>query len=1334
MLKKCLELIEEKTKMTIRELLMSNRKEINDEVLIYYNKSQAFVLEVMKNLLRKDRYEPTMDDIAEDIKTRFLGVLIYFEPFLTSIECERVIKRNILLSLGDIIRMLGTSRVTSYCFKIITVLKAAVEQTSVDLSESCMKVWDILIRTCNVSSLGPILGTIFVSLEALIDKFPNEVNDIYKYLVVENSSLLSRHISDLFFIEKTRVDKEIKTIVLNFMKSEKMRDEENFHSNLQSLLRYLNRDNSDLMIRVYCLQYLKVLFQKHRHELNEMICGQMVMDPTIEELLHILVNNCKSTTNEMLQLATAECLGELGAIEPSLQQQNYSSQQDFPKTIHSDEFAKMALAQLCRSYQHKNDTKYIDALSLAIQQILRSRDVVVENHRDHEVWNAIPERMRPLMEPLLRSSYSPKQTHISHATPIFWHQTQTAADWCFHFASVLIDRISDKKTKFLLECIKPSMKHNQYTTSMFLPYILLHSLEMSDISTHKMIKEEIQHVFDILMEKDFLDQTNNDKAKPLYIKDFDFRPINFKKKETPENSIKPVAIKVSKMIFEILDFLENYRRTHSGATTKLINGLFNHFDIEEMAEVNYKCKEYARAMIYLEAANTSLQSKLKFLTNIYAKLGNPDSVEGILAIKSTEWSLEEKLMISNVTGNYRDSAAACERMMQIGEPKIENIQSMLNTFIALDQPETALLVYENMIRKLSESQQKEFTSEFKAEPLWRLSRFNELEDLLKEKPVQQSTNWGVRCGQLLLKFRTEHHENFLEELRSIRLAMMKNLKISGSEQTAYGKNYREFINLHLITEFEKADNAYERIKVASNINRLKIVEELVNDWNQRMEFVQKGAAIEEPIFCFHRIVLSETKQMLEKRFGENVRPVTDLINAEIGKLWIRSTKLACKNKMYQQAQIYILNAEAYEPKELFLENAKLNWIKADQNNAFKDLELGTKKLLGNRTIQELSIEDKIIYSKGKLLSARYNAEAINLDFEANKKLFKQAIVSGAENEKMFLLLAEYMDRHYCSDTDKNEMCKPMIEVMKIYCKSMRYGNEHVFQSMPRFLSIWLDATDKYSSSHSNKAEILQMNKIADTVANDLNEYYFYTAFSQLMSRICHTSIDVFAILKTILVKVIIAFPQQSLWLLIPMLRSSHNQRVRRCRDLFSDIRLGHITNLVTEFNQLNLEWIKLASTELPTRSNQCSLSSLGLSSLTKARKTKIIMPFWANLQLTRVWQQNTFKFVNNMVHIHKIREQVVVMASLQKPRKVTIMGDDGKEYFMLFKKDDLRIDCRFLEFSAILKEFLHKDPESRQRQLTTRTYAAIPLDEKFGVIGKLMRDKKAISIRYPVSF
>lgn len=78
------------------------------------------------------------------------------------------------------------------------------------------------------------------------------------------------------------------------------------------------------------------------------------------------------------------------------------------------------------------------------------------------------------------------------------------------------------------------------------------------------------------------------------------------------------------------------------------------------------------------------------------------------------------------------------------------------------------------------------------------------------------------------------------------------------------------------------------------------------------------------------------------------------------------------------------------------------------------------------------------------------------------------------------------------------------------------------------------------------------------------------------------------------------------------------------------------------------------------------------------------------------------------VHITKIEENVVIMPSLQRPRRITLRGSDGKEYlFMCKPKDDLRKDFRLMEFNDIVNKYLQNDRESRQRRLYIRTYVRL---------------------------
>ena len=70
--------------------------------------------------------------------------------------------------------------------------------------------------------------------------------------------------------------------------------------------------------------------------------------------------------------------------------------------------------------------------------------------------------------------------------------------------------------------------------------------------------------------------------------------------------------------------------------------------------------------------------------------------------------------------------------------------------------------------------------------------------------------------------------------------------------------------------------------------------------------------------------------------------------------------------------------------------------------------------------------------------------------------------------------------------------------------------------------------------------------------------------------------------------------------------------------------------------------------------------------------------------------------------ISDIADEIDVMRSLAKPRKVTIHGSDGQTYAFLGKpKDDLRKDARLMGFNSIINKILNMNSDSRRRQLRT---------------------------------
>lgn len=759
---------------------------------------------------------PPLTKIADYIATRFLGVLTNFGLILIATDLEKSLQTEMLNSLGEIIRFMGSQHVTPFRFKILTILRSASSIPGhPKLRQVCAAVWKIFVYTVDVQLMGPLLSTIVISLEPLMQTHSAIVNEILKYLVISNGSLLSIHINDLFFIEQTTASAEIKEFVARHSK-----DAIGFHRRLKLFAKQISHENFD--VRIYALRYLTELFDQNRPILNEQIIGIQPMSPLIDELLCTLLVGCKHEERN-LQLWSGKCLGKMGALEPSHLPPNYAPQKRFAMSIHTDVFSIMALAELCRAYQFQKDTQRVDGFSLAIQEILLARGVCPERRTKMDVWNAIPERMRQLMETLLKSCYTALPSNVSHNVhPIFdLGRFATAEAWACSWASVLIEYVSDVETKHLLKSFKSSIRNDVGILSMFLPYIVMHAIQTcSDPDTIRIV-EELQCVF----------------AQVLLDENREF------------------PVKCAKIAFNQLEFLAGWLRQFGTSFSSSTNEYFmrivqflQHFDPKILSVANFKCGEAARALQYLEDyinadRDNRLQPELSFLAQIYAELLDSDSLEGALNMKVAKPKLSEQVLLNNATGRLQDSTVCFEQMMQHNLMNETSVVDMIQCYLGLDQPETALMVSNDLIKQMYDQHVPSSLVAACAEPLWRLGRFEELDDMLANTKLRDQSDWGIRCGQVMLALRKGDVPEFSDQIDLCRLSVLQQLRThDGDERSSYDKVYPMMLRLHQIAEIEMCQVAVDSIVMAShNLQADRILSGLFDEWDARLELLQPTA-------------------------------------------------------------------------------------------------------------------------------------------------------------------------------------------------------------------------------------------------------------------------------------------------------------------------------------------------------------------------------------------------------------------------------------------------------------------------------------------------------------
>ncbi|KAG6454519.1 hypothetical protein O3G_MSEX008741 [Manduca sexta] len=1320
---KCYAIIEKLTKMSISNLINRHFRVILTEFLLQYCCNPEKVLNACRYLACHDPDVSTPNgssnmstaQIADFLNPKFLGVLAYFDHKLVNAKVALSVKRKALKSLPDIIQLMGVKYLTPLRYKVLATLRSALPLAK-EFPKILAEAWSAFIHHIDSMHLGPLLSSLAVSLLQQFDYAPQEINKIFQYLVISNENLLSSHISDLFFLEDTKISPKIKLVISNHVKRTQP---EGFLDKIKWYLQHLNHDIPT--IKVYAFNHLNKLLKNNRTDIHKGIFGGKTIDNIVVKLIDSLLLGCKDN-DPLVSAASGACLGQLGAIEAGHLPRQYvqSNKSVFAFSIDEDCFATTALIELTRAFQYEKDTMNMDCYALTIQEILKIYEIS-PNGRKKEVWDSFPEHMHQIMFPLLSSRYTlayPSQPKKAH--PLFGSSYATTfLEWAHNWAGQLIPLIEAESVRSLLRVVQPSMRRDARTLFLFLPYVLLHAV---------MCSAHVQYVQDEMMAVIGLQNMDNEIASS--IERTKFKMLRHIRMTPTINSVQTEEgnqSKCSKTVYTLLDFLNRWilewchskPRPLDNNNYKNIASFLDKFDKLTIARGNFACGELERALqyleLYMEENKDGMQEQLPFLAEIYALLDEPDSVAGILSMKRSEPSLKELILAQVVTGRLQDAALCYERLAQEGQLDKHSLQGMIDCYLGLDQPFTAY-------RLLSEHDNEDMM-ELSAEPLWRLGRFEQLEELVKKPVPSCKENWGLLMGRILVSYRKNDHDSFVTSCKDATTRLLAQMDGESKGESALRSGYQSVLGLHIIAEAEHAEEALNKLKRLKDGQGIEIINQLLDEWRRRLSVVQSDVRTVEPLLRLRRILLHQTQELLKPTHEITANGLKTCI----GDLWLQSAKQARKAGIFHQAYMYILNAEEYHPEELFIEKAKMYWARGQHEQAFTTLRRGLDDAYP--TVERLTNDQRKICAKAKLLIAKYNDETTNVDVDVNIGYYKESVEVFNQWEKSLVCLGAYYEKVSSGDAaaSSNDMWSRRLHALNSYGKALQYGHKYLYQSMPRMLSIWLDV-EVTSSDTSVHTVLAKMTEIIQTYSERLPLYLYLTAFSQIVSRICHPVKEVYQQLKAIIVKLILAYPQHTLWMMMSVMKSSYPQRIQRCSKALADPRLQQpaICKLIHHFTTLAEKLIELCNKPIAGNASTTTVSSL-VRSLPRLLESDdfshIMMPFQEFCKIvlpSKAARQERFDFnipTQPPVYITGIKEHISILPSLQKPRKVTLTGSDGKIYIIMLKpRDDLRKDYRLMEFNGVVNRFLQDAPETRRRRLYIRTYSVLPLNEECGLI------------------
>ena len=1324
---------------------------------------------------KSDKKGLTTTAVAQYISQGLMAVLSSFTNSLSNKETPEESKLQILNSLNDLIIFLGHDNMVSCKYSILECIKKAtsLSKESTKFASISINLWDSFIHSMALSSLVEMLPQILCGLLPLLNSCPEKIRELFKFLLEKNLDQFKAQVPCLIFLPS---EPQLEDIV-GKLRGQELDFKDVIRRLLHCLnhecvdvrLQTLKTLSGLMDMYMGALQALIICSDRTDPMVTSLVqklmAGLSLREP--DKDVRALSAVCLGKIGA-IDPGKMEFVMDLGSSDEDLSYRNKVLD------MFSVGFCVQLLHELVRAQASSREILVAENCAFSIQEVLKVYGIQLSDKSPDSftwrVWRTLPDSTQEILTPLLSSMYKHESSSKpSLQTPIYESQYgRTYKDWLVNWSQHLLTMLYDEKTKALFDACLPALKKDVRIAELLLPRLVVEVLSWGGEKELEEIMVEVRTLIDSqtdvtkagtpqseIEDKPLENNLQQIVAQALFsILDhigtwmrtkFAYLMSTTRK---PESQLKPediqTALKKSKEYIRVKSFKDQI--PHEG-----------------LANLSYQTGAYHRSAFHLDQylKHTDIRSTgsswLSSLQKLYVALEEPDLVMGAAIVREEEAKLEELIMQHEATGNYQDALCCYER-----QGGVDNL-GHINCYLSIDQPATAASLAAGLVAKQADLMVE--LAPTQVEAAWQLGKWDDLSKYSNiEGDEGEEMGWQLGLGKIMLEVKREQWGNTKQLLAKLRGELVEPLSAGSLEQGAYSRGYTNINKLSMLCEVEKLADKFiftsERELAASTVGSTELLKEM----SCRLSYTQKSWTSLEPMIRLRRGVLG----LAVDRIKHINVPLADRLQFEIGECWLRSTQLARESGQLQEAYGFLLEVKKSKHIEFFLETAKLSWARGDHTEAISALKRGiadtfprivaalaeppdaAKSRPGlNTALEALSSEEKDVLCQGKLLLAKYMEEAANESNNVISDIYNEVKLL-AKNEDVYFCSARSMDKQLQGMKDEQLLshADPVFHTCAYYLSSMTLGPTHLHHSLPRMLSLWLDFADVVMEFTNKKgkdqimiATVNMATKYLEKITTSVKswrkrtpQYYCLTALPQIVSRICHTHTGSYNVLGNILSGLLVGrYYQQTFWHMVSVSKNRDNTRKTRCNDIFKDAItanperekfLRDATALAKKIDELcdakTEKGVKSVSLRdvlrsLPSLVNQPDFSPVILPN---QRNMIVTLPTVdANVQNVQRTVEKHEPFPSGLVTIEAIEDQVAVMPSLVQPKKIIFRGNDGKMYPFLAKpKDDLRRDCRLMDFTSLLNKLFKKDREARKRDLCIRTYTVVPTNETSGLI------------------
>ncbi|XP_015779599.1 PREDICTED: serine/threonine-protein kinase ATR-like, partial [Acropora digitifera] len=871
-LEKALGYVQKETDVELGSLLRAEGQSVYNQLLLYLSVSYNKVFSGLAMLASKDdTYKgpkdlQTSQHLANFLQSRLLGILAFYNSVLLT-NCDMEEKRLALESITKLMQVMGPKFITTVRVKVMGILRLCLRFQDEGFPELSCDAWDSFVRNVELSSLGPMLSQIVVTLLPYLNKLPARVSPIFHFLIVENKDYAQEYFHEIYFLPDIPELRRVSSVLR--LSSGKASKNMGLQDQLRQSLKGVAHESAD--VQKHALTKLKQLLHDNQATLHGYVLNNETVDPIIPRIISVLMSSCHKNDQES-KILVAECLGELGAVDPGrldkLTHDPVDEQTVFESGCDDPEFAVELINQLVQAFLAAHDTRAQDCSAYAIQEVLLTYECS-ESKKDgagYQLWKKFPEHIQEVLRPHLYSKYLSSTTSNFSRLPKPVYKSakgKSFNEWVCTWTSYMITKVKSVKPSHMFLACSKVFKHDVKTALFLLPHVLLYVLLDGSDEDAEELHVEIMAVLTHL-------QRNEELPVPSSAEDG--KRLKLEKVWPSFSSLdtfKAPYYDTDCRLFLFFFFLQGILDQHKAVETFL-----EKIPQDVLANASFHCKAYARALMHFEAFISSqkqdVQQHLEFMQKLYIALDEPDGVAGVAASRKQQPTLHEQILDHKSSGKLCDASARYEKEIQEEPDEIGHRKGLLQCLIDLGQVTTALVHVNGVVTKRPEWEKS--LNAYRVEASWRLGQWDSLENYLKlERGVG---GWDIGLGRILLAAKDKNESEFRRQLRIVRSQQMSFLSAASMESGSYQRGYEHIVRLHMLRELEEA--VKRGFRIASDREDARIV---ADDWESRLHISQTSFRTRQPILNLRRVVLK-------------LLPNSEELRKEQGKSWLQSAKAA----------------------------------------------------------------------------------------------------------------------------------------------------------------------------------------------------------------------------------------------------------------------------------------------------------------------------------------------------------------------------------------------------------------------------------------------------------